>query len=84
MNTLPWNLNLKDQAAAARLKERLQPKLDEIFDSLYTGLVKETEQQLKDAETLASEPRGWLNTKRIKGKFKKKDMGEWHVQKANQ
>lgn len=44
---------------------------------------QETEQQLKDAKTLANEPRGWLNMKPIKGQTKIKVIGEWHVKKAN-
>jgi len=44
---------------------------------------QETERQLKDAETLASSPRGFLNTKRLREKFKKTDIGEWHVKKVD-
>ena len=81
MNTPIWDISPEDQAQARRLKEMLQPKLDEIFNGLYSDIVKETEQQLKDAETLGSSTKGFLipesESIKIKGSNPKFRPGEW-------
>lgn len=45
---------------------------------------QETQQQLKDAKALESAPRGFLITELKIEELKKKDMGQWHVKKADQ